>query len=374
MRFKYTIRPIAGIRTVLGNAPSKIEKTEKGAKPQEPEYWRTSVCFGDGDSYLHFTNEARGFSTNVRIKGVPGGRKDFAIEKRLKKLYISDRKTYVQDYNRAADSGIHQNRRIPDLLSDPDWDSIKKLLIDPVTPPSRIGMIVWVFFALVLLVSMLVMDDYKMSAMMLFTASLLMAGKDLVKEFSAKYKEKKLMTRYLKAKEGDAVAMRAIFELALDRIDWFQDSRLSYDILESEKAIVVDVELPDLDRLPPCTMRLTGKNRSVEGKPKDEKEIWADYANASHALLLRISGVGFALFPRINRIDVTGYAPVLAENLSLESEDQALLSIRFERSVWNRENVKNADAVAAVSAFQHKRSFAPKGGLEPIEPFEPANV
>lgn len=362
MRFKYTIRPIAGIRTILGPSSPKIEKD---AKPLEQ--WRTNVCFGIGDSYLHFGSEMRGFSTNIQIKGAPGGRKDFSLENKLKKLYGSDKKAYVQDYNRAADAGIHQNRRIPEVFADPDWDNVKKLLIDPVILPSKIGTIVWAFFALVLLVAMLIMEDYKMSAMMLFTASVLMAGKDVSKAFLIKNREQKLSANYLKAKGGDIVAMRTIFELAVNRIDWFQDTRLSYDILENEKAIVVDVELPDLDRLPSCTMRLTGKNRLVEGKLKDENAIWADYANASHALLLRIAGVGFALFPKIERIDVTGYAPL--ESSSIKSMDQALLSVRFERTIWNRENAKNADAVLAVSAFQHKGSLTAKGGVEPIEPF-----
>ncbi|GHU06368.1 hypothetical protein FACS1894205_7300 [Alphaproteobacteria bacterium] len=366
MRFNHSVKPIAGIRTILGKAPPG---TENEKKPRQG--WRAAVYFGRGSFFLHFGSEKRGFSTNEPLKDPSKGRKDNALEKKLRAVYVKNKEAYVQDYNRAAEAGICQNERILNVSQNPDWEKIKWMLLDPLVPSSKIERLIWLLATLILLFELFISGGTAWSALPFLVAALLMVGKDQIRALWAKRKELRLKKKYIAATEGNVEAMHAIFGMAIARIDWFQDSKMSYDILKGGKAFAIDVDLPEMDQLPSCKMRLVGKDRRIEGKNKDEKELRADYANAVCALSLRIGGTVFVLFPAVDCVDVTGYAPLPVENSTWRGGERPLISARFERSVWNEEKVKSSDAVAALSAFQHRTVFTNKGAAEPVEPFEP---
>lgn len=165
--------------------------------------------------------------------------------------------------------------------------------------------------------------------------------------------------------------MAEVLELALGKLQWPRETEVSIAFAQEGRAVLLDVDLPEVEDLPARTAAIAKNGRRLLIKDKAEKTVREEYARHVHGVALRLAGVAFWTLPAVSRVVVSGYSQRLNRAVG-KVEDQYLFSAVVDREGFNRidlGNLRQVDPVEALGSFPIRRKMTVTGLFRPIEPF-----
>ena len=169
----------------------------------------------------------------------------------------------------------------------------------------------------------------------------------------------------------DPAAMGTHFERALADIEWPRETHVSFEILDQGQAIVIDVDLPEIEDMPKATWNLPGRTYKPTVKDMPEGQRLKLYADHVQGLGFRIIGEAFALLPTVVTVTLSAYTQ-RPNPATGGVQDDYVYSVRVHRDAWSRihfEKLEAVDVGEALAAFELRRDALKNGKLRAVEPF-----
>jgi Protein of unknown function (DUF4236) len=169
----------------------------------------------------------------------------------------------------------------------------------------------------------------------------------------------------------DSNIMRDFLNSSLSEIPWPRETEIGFDILEDGKKLILDVDLPEIEMLPKKMASIAGRGLRLNIKEKSETEKRKDYMRLVHAISFRIIGTVFATLPIVDMVTFSGYSQ-RANPATGVIGDEYLLSVRINRSQWEKINFQNLLAIDPIYCFEEfdlKRKMTQTGIFRPVEPY-----
>lgn len=173
-------------------------------------------------------------------------------------------------------------------------------------------------------------------------------------------------------RRGDSAAMETLLAESFSGIEWPRETQVSFEIELAERAVYLDVDLPELEDLPTAEASVAGRGLRLVVKERSATQARRDYAWHIHAVLFRLVGEVFALLPSIELVVVSGYSQ-RPDTTTGRVNDEYLLSARVARWPWRAIDFGALDVVevpAAFERFELRRAMTKTGIFKAIEPFE----
>jgi hypothetical protein len=173
----------------------------------------------------------------------------------------------------------------------------------------------------------------------------------------------------------EVAAMEIVLEESLMDIIWPRETSLESDIRDGGRAVMIDVDLPEVEELPRKTAAVPARGYKLSIKELPTTRHQQLYMRHVHGIGFRIIGEVFAMLPKAEEVVLSGYSQ-RPDKSTGEVQDQYLYSVRVRRPEWGRINFANlddVDPVEALSLFEIRREITKTGLFKPIVPFdEPA--
>ncbi|MEY6433208.1 DUF4236 domain-containing protein [Thioalkalicoccus limnaeus] len=166
-------------------------------------------------------------------------------------------------------------------------------------------------------------------------------------------------------------AMQRVLSDYLERISWPKDTEIDFDLGENYHTIAIDIGLPTEDEMPTTHYTIAAKQLRVISKKLSDTKRRQLYMQYVHGIAFRVLGEVFARLPAVRRALVSAYTRGV-NSATGAAEDHYLYSVIVERSEWTRIDFRaldRVDPVAALNAFNIRRSMTKTGIFKPIEPF-----
>lgn len=167
-------------------------------------------------------------------------------------------------------------------------------------------------------------------------------------------------------------AMDRALEMRLQSIEWPRETEVSFDLRESGKLVLLDVDLPEIEDMPAHVFSVLKREMRLTTKDLSEKRIREVYMRHIHAVGLRLLGELFATLPACERAVLSAYSQRASKKTG-HIEDEYLYSARASRAGWlslNFDDLAKVDPVEAFDAFEARRLMTKGGVFKPIEPFD----
>jgi hypothetical protein len=166
-------------------------------------------------------------------------------------------------------------------------------------------------------------------------------------------------------------AMDKALEMRLQSIDWPRETVVTFDLRDSGKLVLLDVDLPEIEDMPTHGYSVLKREMRLTTKDLSEKRIREVYMRHIHAVGVRLIGELFATLPTCERAVLSAYSQRTSKRTG-HTEDQYLYSVRVSRDQWltlNFDDAAKIDPVAVFDAFDLRRRMSKTGVFTPIEPF-----
>lgn len=170
-----------------------------------------------------------------------------------------------------------------------------------------------------------------------------------------------------KSIEGDPDFLYALI------CSWFSDCTLPFDanidysFLPEEKKLLVDVDLPEIEDIPNTKMfKLASGNLSQ--KKKTQAELKQDYARLVFSLTIFLAANLFGLSPAIEKMTMSCYTQ--RRNTAGETEDNYILSVRFDRAPFENGSFHQKDPMEFCIGFENRCNMTSTMLFKKIKPFE----
>lgn len=174
--------------------------------------------------------------------------------------------------------------------------------------------------------------------------------------------------------ESDPAYMESVLANRFAALTWPRQTELSFEIIDSNRRVVMDIDLPVVDDIPQDVASLAARGLKVNIKKKSQTQIRKEYMTFSHAVVFRAVGEVFHVLPGVQSVIVSAYTQ-LADPATGHTRDTYLLSARIERNDWASLNFDHLDAIDVVACFDRfdlRRTMSKTGVFQPIEPIQPA--
>lgn len=166
--------------------------------------------------------------------------------------------------------------------------------------------------------------------------------------------------------------MSAVISSAFASIEWHRETSVSFDIADNGNALLLDVDLPEIEDMPTQQAEVNRRDLKLTIKDLSQSQIQLDYLTHIHAIGFRLIGDVFAFLPSVSVVVFSGYSQRMDKKTG-QVADEYLYSARVQRKIWEQINFKNLetiDVVACFEIFEIKRNITQRGIISPIEPFQ----
>jgi hypothetical protein len=167
-------------------------------------------------------------------------------------------------------------------------------------------------------------------------------------------------------------AMDEALEIRLQRIEWPRETEVSFDLRDTGKLVLLDVDLPEIEDMPKHAFSVVKREMKLTTKDLSEKRVRELYMRHVHAVGLRLLGELFATLPACERAILSAYSQRASKRTG-HVEDEYLYSVRASRERWlslNFDDLAQVDPVEAFNAFEARRTMTKSGVFKPIAPFD----
>lgn len=153
----------------------------------------------------------------------------------------------------------------------------------------------------------------------------------------------------------------------LQAIPWPRETRVSFEIGDAGKCILLDVDLPLLEDMPKRKACMPSRGLKLMVKHMTPTRVKRLYVRHIHAVVFRLIGETFAALPTARTILLSGYAQ-RAETLSAN----CLLSVCAQRHYWKTiglAHLNTLNVVDVLTRLELRRNMTGIGEFQPVEPF-----
>ena len=167
-----------------------------------------------------------------------------------------------------------------------------------------------------------------------------------------------------------AAARETWLEEQLASIVWPRETVINYQLSEDGTALVLDVDLPEIEDMPSRTARPAERGFKVVYKPFGQRALEHNYARHVHGLLVRLTGEMYAALPMLESVTVSGYTQ-RHDPVTGHRGDDYVLSLFAPRDRWwrlNFDEMAKTDPVESFKLFDHRRDMTASCKLRTIEP------
>lgn len=174
-----------------------------------------------------------------------------------------------------------------------------------------------------------------------------------------------------KALGGEPDAMEAFFENVLSDIVWPRETEVSFEVRESGRRLVFDVDLPEIEEMPTKTATVPQRGYRLSVKEMGQTAVQKLYAQHVHSIAFRLIGEAFGMLPTLNEVTLSGYTQ-RKDKATGHTGDQYVLSVVVPRSAWVRINfadLRSLDVVEALAQFELRREMSKTGVFKPVTPY-----
>jgi hypothetical protein len=170
----------------------------------------------------------------------------------------------------------------------------------------------------------------------------------------------------------DSGFMGSFVEHELSKLHWPRETNVSFEVTDSVTAFL-DVDLPEIEDFPKRIAIVSANGKRIHFKDKSETALREEYARHIHGIAFRLAGGVFSILPAIKTVMVSGYSERVQAQIG-DDEDEYLYSVRIPRDGFSKINfsrLDHVDPVAALAAFEMRRSMTKTGIFKAIEPMTP---
>lgn len=167
-------------------------------------------------------------------------------------------------------------------------------------------------------------------------------------------------------------AMEIVLEESLMDIVWPRETSLESEIRNGGRAVMIDVDLPEIEELPRRTAAVPARGYKLSIKELPVTRHQQLYMRHVHGIGFRIIGEVFAVLPRAEEVILSGYSQ-RPDKATGEVQDQYLYSVRVSRRDWaglNFANLQDVDPAEALARFGIRREVTKSGLFKAIVPFD----
>jgi hypothetical protein len=171
---------------------------------------------------------------------------------------------------------------------------------------------------------------------------------------------------------SDPVVMEEFLEERLSYVDWPRETSVSFDLVEAERKLLMDVDLPEIEDMPTQAASVSATGKSLRVKDLSDTQSRKNYMRHVHGLGVRILGEAFASLPTVDLIVLSAYSQ-RPDRATGKIEDQYLYSVKVSREKWNCVSFKNLadlDPVLCLGSFDIRRKMTAAGTFTAVQPFE----
>jgi hypothetical protein len=172
---------------------------------------------------------------------------------------------------------------------------------------------------------------------------------------------------------NDQNAMEQYLEETLQDIVWPRETDVSTEISDNGQLIFIDADFPEIEDMPTNKASVPSKGYKLSVKELSATQVQKLYMQHVHGIAFRTIGEAFSALPNSRVIVFSGYSQ-RADKATAHITDEYLLSVRVERSDWEKidfNNLTSLDVVEALSRFELRRSMTKTGVFTAIIPFSP---
>ena len=185
-------------------------------------------------------------------------------------------------------------------------------------------------------------------------------------------KETQRATLYLRAQQGSISAMEQVLDDHLMDIDWPRETSLSFELSKDGKALMLDVDLPEIEDFPKTELRVYQRGIGVSVKEFSDTALRKLYMAHVHGMGFRLIGEGFACAPSVETVVLSGFTQI-TNAATGRVEDHYLYSVKVSRDAWGAihfGNLEAVDPVEALAVFDLRRDMTKAGIFRAIEPLD----
>ena len=171
-------------------------------------------------------------------------------------------------------------------------------------------------------------------------------------------------------------AMEKHLEQALQDIAWPRETHVSFEVADGGRALVMDVDLPEIEDLPKTVWSLPATGYKPSVKKLSEGQIAKMYADHVQGVGFRIIGEAFALLPSVETITLSAYTQRPSPATGAVQDDY-VYSVKVQRAAWSRisfQHLAALDVSEALAQFDLRRDMLKGGRLKAIQPFTAPQV
>jgi hypothetical protein len=172
---------------------------------------------------------------------------------------------------------------------------------------------------------------------------------------------------------SDQKAMEQFLEETLQDIVWPRETDVSTEISDNGHVIFIDADFPEIEDMPTNKASVPAKGYKLSVKELSATQVQKLYMQHVHGIAFRTIGEAFSALPNSRVIVFSGYSQ-RADKATAKIADEYLLSVRVERSDWEKidfNNLASLDVVEALSRFELRRTMTKTGVFTAIIPFSP---
>lgn len=170
--------------------------------------------------------------------------------------------------------------------------------------------------------------------------------------------------------------MEEVLELALGELEWPLETNISFDIADSGKQVLLDVDLPEIENIPQTTARIAANKKRLLKKDKSQSLLRQEYAKHVHAIGFRLAGEVLSTLPSVELVVLSAYSQRLDKATGRVADDY-LYSVEVDRASLRSvdfSSLERVDPIEALGAFRIRRKMTKTGVFRVIEPFAVATA
>ncbi len=198
------------------------------------------------------------------------------------------------------------------------------------------------------------------------------AAKDEWEEANARFRhdEEERRLDHETGRLSDPEAMERVLEDRLALLRWPRETRVSFQVRDGGRGVLLDVDLPEAEEMPKETAAPAARGLKLNIRSKSDTQVRREYMQHVHAVVFRIVGEVMHVLPSVEEVVASGYSQ-RPDPATGHLRDDYLLSARICRAAWeglNFTNLAGLDVVACFEGFDLRRRMTKTGIFTPIEP------
>jgi len=170
----------------------------------------------------------------------------------------------------------------------------------------------------------------------------------------------------------DIDAMDKFLQEAFQSIIWPKETLISFEIMDGETKLFLDVDLPEIEDMPEVRTKVNKRDFKLTLNEISQTKKRNNYLTHIHAIGFRLIGEAFVSLPTLENIVFSGFSQRISRSTG-NINDEYLYSVEVSRILWeelNFKNLKRIDVVRCFEEFNLRRDITRRGVISRIIPFQ----